>query len=68
MSICPHPGPSGPQGHQAAVLMQDLARHRRFQSEASDCNLGFRGGALHSCLESSAMEPGEGQMGNVGSR
>ena len=26
-----------------------------------------RGGSLHSCLESSAVEPGEGQMGNVGS-
>ncbi len=28
--------------------------------------LGFPGGALHSCSESSAVEPGEGQMRNVG--
>ena len=27
--------------------------------------LGFPGGALHSCSESSAWEPGKGQMGNV---
>ncbi len=26
----------------------------------------LRGGALPSCSESSAVEPGEGQMGNVG--
>ncbi len=25
-----------------------------------------RGGALHWCSETSAVEPGEGQMGNVG--
>ena len=31
-----------------------------FRSEASDW------GALHSCSESSAVEPDEGQMGNVG--
>ena len=37
---------------------QDVARHRRFRSEASDWNLGFRGGALHSCSERSAVEPG----------
>ncbi len=43
----------------------DSSCHRQFRSEASDCNLGFRW-ALHSCSESSAVEPGEGQMGNVG--
>ena len=44
------------------------ARHRRLRSVASDWNLGFRGGALHSCWESSAVEPGVGQMGTVGVR
>ena len=30
-------------------------------------HLGFPGwGAVHSCSESLAVEPGEGQMGNVG--
>ncbi len=28
--------------------------------------LGFPGGVLHSSPETSAVEPGEGQMGNVG--
>ncbi len=32
------------QGLQAAVLGQDSACHHRFRSEASDWNLGFRGG------------------------
>ncbi len=27
--------------------------------------LGFRGGALHSCSEGSAVEPTNSQMGNV---
>ena len=44
------------------------ARHRRFLTEASDCNLAFRGEALHSPPDSSAVEPGVGQMGNAGFR
>ncbi len=59
MSICLHPCPSGPRGLQAAVLGQDSARHRRFRSVASDCNLGFRGGALHWYSNGPAMEPDE---------
>ncbi len=55
-------------GLQAAILGHDSACHRRVRSKASDLNLGFRGGALHSCSppDSSAVEPGEGQMGNGG--
>ena len=53
-------------GLQAAVFGQDSACHRRFRTEASDWNSGFRRGALHSCSESSAVEPGGGQMGSVG--
>ncbi len=51
---------------QSAVLGQNATCHRRCRSEASDWNLGFRGGALHSRSESSAVEPGESQMENVG--
>ncbi len=47
-------------------LFRDLACHRRFLTEASDWNLGFRGGRLHAWSESSAAEPGEGHMGDVG--
>ncbi len=54
------------QGLQAAVLGQDSALDRRFRSKTSGLELGLSGGALHSCSESSAVEPGEGQMGNVG--
>ncbi len=46
------------QGPQAAVVGQDSACQRRFTKVS--------GWALHSCLERSAVEPGEGQMGNVG--
>ena len=53
------------QGLQAAAVGQDSANHRRFQSGASDWNLGFRGEALHSSSQSSVAEPGEGQMGDV---
>ncbi len=39
----------------------------RFSSKGSIYHLTVgRGGALHSCSESSAAEPGEGQMANVG--
>ena len=41
------------------------ACYRRFRSQASDLNLGFRGEALRSYSEISAVEPGEGHMGNV---
>ncbi len=54
------------RGLLATVLGQDSACHRRFRTEASDWNVGFLGEALHSRSESSAVEPGEGQMGNVG--
>lgn len=67
MSICPIPAEADRHGLQAAVLRQDSACHRRFRTEANDRNLGFRRGALHSCSEGSAVEPGKGQMGNVGS-
>ncbi len=36
-----------------------------FGQKLAICDLTF-GGALHSCSESSAVEPGEGHMGNVG--
>ena len=39
----PTPAQAARQGLQAAVLRQDSACHRRFQSEASDWNLGFEG-------------------------
>ncbi len=65
MSICPTPAQAARQDLQAAVFGQDSASHRRFRSEAS-WNLDFRGEALHSSSESSAVEPGEGHMGNVG--
>ena len=59
--------PSGPTRPPDPVLGQDSACHRRFRSEASECNLDSPGGALYSWSESSAVEPGEGQMGDVGS-
>ena len=40
-----------PQDLQAAVLGQNCACHRRFRTEASDWDLGFGGGALHSWSE-----------------
>ena len=43
MSICPIPAEADRQGLQAAVLRQDSACHRRFRTEASDRNFGFRG-------------------------
>ncbi len=46
MSICPHPCQAVRQSLKAAVLGQDSACHRRFRSEASDWNLGFRGGVM----------------------
>ncbi len=66
MSICPTPAQVARQGLQAPGLGQDSACQRRFRSEASDWNLGSPRGALHSSSESSVVEPGEGQMGNVG--
>ena len=53
------PAQAARQCHQAAVLGPAAAGHRRFRSKASDWNLGFRGGALHSCSASSAVNPGE---------
>ena len=44
MSICPYtPSQAARKGLQAAVLGQDSACDRRFRTEASDWNLGFRG-------------------------
>ena len=51
---------------QTAVLGPTTAGHRRFRSNASDWNLDFRREAFRSCSESSAGEPGVGQMGDVG--
>ncbi len=56
---------AGP-GARDLTLGQDSACHRLLRTEASDWNLGFRVGALHSCSELSAVEPNEGQGGNVG--
>ncbi len=74
MSGCLDPHPSGPTDLWAAVLGQDSAPRFRIRSTV---NTGpkqaagawaFRGEALHSWSppDSSAVEPGEGQMGNVG--
>ncbi len=51
---------TGPLGHR---LGAGLGPHRRFQLEATTGTWVFAGGALHSWSESSAVEPGEGQMG-----
>ncbi len=67
MSICPHPCPGSPTGPPGHRLGAGLGLHRRLRSEATDWNSGFRRGAVQSCSESSAVEPGEGHMGNVGS-
>ena len=54
------------QGLQAAVLGQDSPVTFESGQKSKRLELGFPGGALHSCSESSAVEPGEGQMENVG--
>ena len=59
MSIGPTSAQAARQGLQTAVLGQDSARHRRFRSVASDCNLGFPGAALHWYSKIPAMEPDE---------
>ena len=59
--------PLPPPALQVAVLGQDSVRHRRLRSEASDWNLGFRGGVTL-MVGKLGGEPGEGQMGNVVSR
>ena len=53
-------------GLLGADLRPDSACHRRFRSEAGDWNLGLRDGALHPYSRSSAVEPGEDQMENLG--
>ncbi len=62
----PTPTQAAKWGLQAADLGQRSTCHRRFWPEATDCNLGFREGALPSCYERSAVEPGQGQMRSVG--
>ena len=74
MSIRPHPKRpdrvSSPPSGAGPGLSPPDPRRRRFRSQASDWNLGFWRGALHSCSppppERSAVEPGDGRMGNVG--
>lgn len=44
MLICTHPDQTARQELQIAVLMPDMACHRRYRSEESDWKLGFQGG------------------------
>lgn len=62
----PTPAQAARHGLQTAFLGRDSARRCRFRSEASECNLRFGGGALHSWSENPAVEPGEVQTGKVG--
>ena len=54
--------PAREPGFDEIVLWRGGFRSRRL----GDCNL-ISGGTLHSWSESSAVEPGDGQLGNVGS-
>ncbi len=65
MSIWPHPRRSGPTGPPGRRLAAGLGLSPSIPDRSKRLELGFPG-ALHSCSESSAVEPGEGQMGNVG--
>ena len=53
MLICTHPDQTARHELQIAVLMPDLACHRRYRSEERDWKLGFQGGVvLHSRSQS----------------
>ena len=67
MSICPHPCPSGPTEPASRRLEAGLGLAPSIPVRSK--RLGFawpRPTALHLWSESSAVEPGEGQTGNVG--
>ncbi len=66
MSICPHPCPSGPTGSPGHRRGAALGPVTVDSGQGKRMELGFRRGAVRSCSESSAVESGEGQMGNVG--
>ena len=66
MSICPHPCPSGPTAPPDRCLGAGLGLPPSIPDISKRLESGFCRGALHSCSESSAVEPGGGQMGNVG--
>ncbi len=66
MSICPHPCPSDPTGPPDRCLGR--TGPVKFDSGQKQVT-GTRcsgGGEVRSCSEGSAVEPGEGHMGNVG--
>ncbi len=64
MSICPDLCPSGPTGTTGRRLGAGLRLSPSIPVRSKLLELGFGGGAVHSRSESSAVEPGEGQMGN----
>ncbi len=66
MSICPHPCPSDPTGPPDRCLGRTgpvKVDSGQKQVTGTRCS---GGGEVRSCSEGSAVEPGEGHMGNVG--
>ncbi len=67
MSFRPHPLPKRPDRAPGRRLGAGLGLSPSIPDRIKRLELGLPGrGALHSWSESSAVEPCEGQMGNVG--